>query len=93
MSLEDVIKKWTTTHATRPQYQHERRRNPAARVQSLGRAAARFIDYKDQILAQVDDMAQEPEPVCLMYKRAPVTALVEGGGAAGEMSLTLNLCL
>lgn len=50
-----------------------------------------YIDTKsDQILAQVDDMAQELTGL-INVQAGAVTALVEGGGAAGEMSLSLNL--
>lgn len=50
-----------------------------------------YIDTKaDEILAQVDDMAQELTGL-IDIQAGAVTALVEGGGAAGEMSLSLNL--
>lgn len=50
-----------------------------------------YIDTKaDEILAQVDDMAQELTGL-INVQAGAVTALVEGGGAAGEMSLSLNL--
>ena len=43
-----------------------------------------------EILAQVDDMAQELTGL-IDVQAGAVTALVEGGGASGQMSLTLNL--
>nr|DAR01536.1 MAG TPA: hypothetical protein [Caudoviricetes sp.] len=50
-----------------------------------------YIDTKaDEILAQVDDMAQELTGL-IDIQAGAVTALVEGGGAAGQMSLSLNL--
>ena len=50
-----------------------------------------YIDTKaDEILAQVDDMAKELTGL-INVQAGAVTALVEGGGAAGEMSLSLNL--
>lgn len=50
-----------------------------------------YIDTKaDEILAQVDDMAQELTGL-INVQAGAVTALVEGGGAAGQMSLSLNL--
>ena len=45
---------------------------------------------KDEILAEVDDMAQELTGA-IDIQAGAVTALVEGGGAAGQMSLSLNL--
>lgn len=60
-------------------------------VQSLDEQQRAFIAItKDQILAQVDDMAQELTGL-INVQAGAVTALVEGGGAAGEMSLSLNL--
>lgn len=50
-----------------------------------------YIDTKaDEIIAQVDDMASELTGL-IDVQAGAVTALVEGGGAAGEMSLSLNL--
>lgn len=50
-----------------------------------------YIDTKaDEIIAQVDDMAKELTGL-INVQAGAVTALVEGGGAAGEMSLSLNL--
>ncbi len=50
-----------------------------------------YIDTKaDEIIAQVDDMARELTGL-IDIQAGAVTALVEGGGAAGEMSLSLNL--
>lgn len=43
-----------------------------------------------EILAQVDDMAQELTGL-IDVQAGAVSALVEGGGAAGQMSLSLNL--
>ena len=45
---------------------------------------------KDEILAEVDDMAKELSGA-IDVQAGAVTALVEGGGASGQMSLSLNL--
>lgn len=50
-----------------------------------------YIDTKaSEILAQVDDMAQELTGL-INVQAGAVQAIVEGGGAAGQMSLSLNL--
>jgi hypothetical protein len=50
-----------------------------------------YVDTKaDEITAQVEDMAAELTGL-IDIQAGAVTALVEGGGAAGEMSLSLNL--
>ena len=50
-----------------------------------------YIDLtKDEILAEVDDMARELTGL-IDVQAGAVTALVQGGGAAGELSLSLNL--
>lgn len=50
-----------------------------------------YIDTKaDEIIAQVDDMARELTGL-IDIQAGAVTALVEGGGASGSMSLSLNL--
>lgn len=50
-----------------------------------------YIDIKaEEIIAQVDNMAQELTGL-IDVQAGAVTAIVEGGGAAGEMSLSLNL--
>lgn len=50
-----------------------------------------YIDTKaDEIIAQVDDMARELTGL-IDIQAGAVTAMVEGGGAAGQMSLSLNL--
>lgn len=61
------------------------------KVEDLDEQQRAFISLtKSQILAQVDDMAQELTGL-ISVQAGAVTALVEGGGAAGEMSLSLNL--
>lgn len=61
------------------------------KVEDLDEQQRAFISLtKSQILAQVDDMAQELTGL-INVQAGAVTALVEGGGAAGEMSLSLNL--
>lgn len=50
-----------------------------------------YIDTKaDEIIAQVDDMAKELTGL-IDVQAGAVSALVEGGGASGSMSLSLNL--
>lgn len=61
------------------------------KVEDLDEQQRAFISLtKSQILAQVDDMAQELTGL-INVQAGAVTALVEGGGAAGQMSLSLNL--
>ena len=61
------------------------------KVEDLDEQQRAFISLtKSQILAQVDDMAKELTGL-ISVQAGAVTALVEGGGAAGEMSLSLNL--
>jgi len=61
------------------------------KVEDLDEQQRAFISLtKSQILAQVDDMAQELTGL-IDVQAGAVTALVEGGGAAGQMSLSLNL--
>lgn len=61
------------------------------KVEDLDEQQRAFIAItKEQILAQVDDMAQELTGL-INVQAGAVTALVEGGGAAGQMSLSLNL--
>lgn len=61
------------------------------KVEDLDEQQRAFIAItKDQILSQVDDMAQELTGL-IDVQAGAVTALVEGGGAAGQMSLSLNL--
>jgi hypothetical protein len=60
-------------------------------VESLDAQQRAFIAItKDQILEQVDDMAQELTGL-IDVQAGAVSAIVEGGGAAGQMSLSLNL--
>jgi hypothetical protein len=60
-------------------------------VESLDAQQRAFIAItKDQILEQVDDMAQELTGL-IDVQAGAVNAIVEGGGAAGQMSLSLNL--
>ena len=61
------------------------------KVEDLDEQQRAFIAItKEQILSQVDDMAQELTGL-IDVQAGAVTALVEGGGAAGQMSLSLNL--
>lgn len=61
------------------------------KVEDLDEQQRAFIALtKDQILAQVDDMAQELTGL-ISVQAGAVMALVEGGGASGSMSLSLNL--
>ena len=61
------------------------------KVEDLDEQQRAFIAItKDQILSQVDDMAQELTGL-ISVQAGAVTALVEGGGASGSMSLSLNL--
>ena len=61
------------------------------KVEDLDEQQRAFISLtKSQILAQVDDMAQELTGL-ISVQAGAVMALVEGGGASGSMSLSLNL--
>ena len=61
------------------------------KVENLDTQQRAYIDLtKDEILAEVDDMARELTGL-IDVQAGAVTALVEGGGAAGELSLSLNL--
>ena len=61
------------------------------KVEDLDEQQRAFISLtKSQILAQVDDMAQELTGL-IDVQAGAVSALVEGGGATGQMSLSLNL--
>ena len=61
------------------------------KVEDLDTQQRAYIDLtKDEILAEVDDMARELTGL-IDVQAGAVTALVQGGGAAGEMSLSLNL--
>ena len=61
------------------------------KVEDLDAQQRAYIDLtKDEILAEVDDMARELTGL-IDVQAGAVTALVQGGGAAGEMSLSLNL--
>ena len=53
-------------------------------------ASASISMSEDEILLQVDDMERELTGL-ISVQAGAVTALVEGGGATGQMSLTLNL--
>ena len=61
------------------------------KVEDLDEQQRAFIAItKDQILEQVDDMAKELTGL-ISVQAGAVTALVEGGGATGQMSLSLEL--
>ncbi|MCQ2411018.1 MAG: hypothetical protein MJ053_06055, partial [Elusimicrobiaceae bacterium] len=91
MSLEDVIKKMDDDARNASASISMSADEILLQVQSLDKQQRAFIAItKDQILAQVDDMAQELTGL-INVQAGAVTALVEGGGAAGQMSLSLNL--
>ena len=91
MSLEDVIKKMDDDARNASASISMSADEILLQVQNLDEQQRAFIAItKDQILAQVDDMAQELTGL-INVQAGAVTALVEGGGAAGEMSLSLNL--
>lgn len=61
------------------------------KVEDLDKQQRAFIALtKDQILSQVDDLAKELTGL-INVQAGAVTALVEGGGATGQMSLSLEL--
>lgn len=91
MSLEDVIKKMDDDARNASASISMSADEILLQVESLDEQQRAFIAItKDQILAQVDDMAQELTGL-IDVQAGAVTALVEGGGAAGQMSLSLNL--
>lgn len=91
MSLEDVIKKMDDDARNASASISMSADEILLQVESLDEQQRAFIAItKDQILAQVDDMAQELTGL-INVQAGAVTALVEGGGAAGQMSLSLNL--
>lgn len=91
MSLEDVIKKMDDDARNASASISMSADEILLQVESLDEQQRAFIALtKDQILAQVDDMAQELTGL-INVQAGAVTALVEGGGAAGQMSLSLNL--
>lgn len=91
MSLEDVIKKMDDDARNASASISMSADEILLQVESLDEQQRAFIAItKDQILAQVDDMAQELTGL-IDVQAGAVSALVEGGGAAGQMSLSLNL--
>nr|DAM54543.1 MAG TPA: Fibronectin type III protein [Caudoviricetes sp.] len=91
MSLEDVIKKMDDDARNASASISMSADEILLQVQSLDEQQRAFIAItKDQILAQVDDMAQELTGL-IDIQAGAVTALVEGGGAQGQMSLSLEL--
>lgn len=60
-------------------------------VEDMDAQQRAFIDItRGEILSQVDNMAQELRGL-IDVQAGAVTALVEGGGASGQLSLSLNL--
>lgn len=91
MSLEDVIKKMDDDARNASASISMSADEILLQVQNLDEQQRAFIAItKDQILEQVDDMAKELTGL-IDVQAGAVTALVEGGGAAGQMSLSLNL--
>lgn len=91
MSLEDVIKKMDDDARNASASISMSADEILLQVQSLDEQQRSFIAItKDQILAQVDDLAQELTGL-INVQAGAVSALVEGGGAAGQMSLSLEL--
>lgn len=91
MSLEDIINRMDDDARNASASISMSADEILLQVQSLDEQQRAFIAItKEQILAQVDDMAQELTGL-IDIQAGAVTALVEGGGAAGEMSLSLNL--
>lgn len=91
LSLEDVIKKMDDDARNASASISMSADEILLQVENLDEQQRAFIAItKDQILAQVDDMAQELTGL-INVQAGAVTAFVEGGGAAGQMSLSLNL--
>lgn len=91
MSLEDVIKKMDDDARNASASISMSADEILLQVENLDEQQRAFIAItKDQILEQVDDMAQELTGL-INVQAGAVSALVEGGGAAGQMSLSLNL--
>lgn len=91
MSLEDIIKKMDDDARNASASISMSADEILLQVENLDEQQRAFIAItKDQILEQVDDMAKELTGL-IDVQAGAVTALVEGGGAAGQMSLSLNL--
>ena len=91
MSLEDIINRMDDDARNASASISMSADEILLQVQSLDEQQRAFIAItKEQILAQVDDMAQELTGL-INVQAGAVTAIVEGGGAAGQMSLSLNL--
>ena len=91
MSLEDVIKKLDDDARNASASISMSEDEILLKVEDLDEQQRAFIAItKDQILSQVDDMAQELTGL-INVQAGAVTALVEGGGATGQMSLSLEL--
>lgn len=91
MSLEDIIKKMDDDARNASASISMSADEILLQVESLDAQQRAFIAItKDQILEQVDDMAQELTGL-IDIQAGAVNAIVEGGGAAGQMSLSLNL--
>lgn len=91
MSLEDIIAKMDDDARNASASISMSADEILLQVQSLDEQQRAFIAItKDQILAQVDDMAQELTGL-INVQAGAVSAIVEGGGAAGQLSLSLNL--
>jgi hypothetical protein len=91
MSLEDIVAKMDDDARNASASISINADEILLQVESLDEQQRAFIAItKDQILAQVDDMAQELTGL-INVQAGAVTALVEGGGATGQMSLSLEL--
>ena len=91
ISLEDIIAKMDDDARNSSASISMSSEEILLKVESLDAQQRAFIALtKDQILAQVDDMAEELTGL-IGIQAGAVTAMVEGGGAAGQMSLSLNL--
>lgn len=91
MTLEDIIAKMDDDARNSSASISMSAEEILLQVQSLDEQQRAFIAItKEQILEQVDDMAQELTGL-IDVQAGAVNAIVEGGGAAGQMSLSLNL--
>ena len=91
MSLEDIIAKMDADARNASASISISEDAILLKVEDLDEQQRAFISLtKSQILSQVDDMAKELTGL-INVQAGAVTALVEGGGASGSMSLSLNL--
>lgn len=91
MSLEEIVAKMDADARNASASISISENEILLKVEDLDEQQRAFIAItKDQILSQVDDMARELTGL-IDIQAGAVTALVEGGGATGQMSLSLNL--